>query len=158
MSLATWPPAVVYARLRDRLRDIQVANGYNTSPRVFDDFVTPDRVTAGDLPYLCLEVVGLGDRSTTFGADDNFASLTEDADLEVIVWGAIEDEVNRNAAALALAEDVLAAIWSEQATGDLAVITRLQRIDFAGLAEGTPAKALIAVQLLVHTQFDREWS
>lgn len=153
-----WTPALAYIELRDHLRDtISVANGFNTSPQVFDAYVADDMVPPGACPYLCCELVYISDRTTTLGSDSDFESLTEDVSVGVIVWGGIEDEHNRDVAALALIQDVLAAVWRRDSAGLAAsVMTNLLRADVAQLSQSTPPRALVAIQLELHVQFDRE--
>lgn len=150
----TFPPNLAVEEIIKDLTAINIESGYNTSPEVGEEFLPLDKVAGATLPYLCVEVAVLQGIDQLFGSDAA-ATMTEEAKMGVVVYGYIEDEVSPRKGAMALTEDILAAVWADE-TSDGAVVG----VDLLQARIFVPAMkdrlvALVAVELEVSVQFPR---
>jgi hypothetical protein len=148
----TFPPYVVYQKIRQKLETIDPGNGYNTRVHVGTHFVPPDAVE--HLPFVCVEPAVLqGDVQIFEGGTGE--SFSEDADLSFVVWGYYEDEVDKEAAMWALLHDILNALWADESLGDTTAGTDLVRAswDLAELKDSS--RGVLAVEMKARVLFAR---
>lgn len=153
LDYQTFPPYVVFKKIRERLEAIDPADGYNTRPRVGSGFVPPDAV-GDDLPFVCVDPSILSGDEQLFGAGTG-ESFTEDADLGFVIWGYYEDEVDKEAAMWALLTDILSTLWENETLGDTTAGIDLVRArwDLADMKD--QGRGVLAVEMKARVLFAR---
>jgi len=157
IDYTTFPPNRTVDEILNRLRLIKVASGYNTEPVIGAEVVTLDEI--GDdstkMPFVCVEVVSLSGIAQLFNSEDTNATLTEDAELRCVIWCYIEDEVSPRNAIMALVEDVLKSIWTDETLNDYAVGVDLEQVRIFAPAMSGSNISVAGVSVDVALQFPR---